>query len=123
MIFTKITDDELLIALLAGGSVRKAAKVLCISPQAIQKRLTGDLKKSYEEERLRLFGNISDELNAASMLAVSTLSETISNTELPATVRVQAADSVLRHTLRYYEAANFEKRLRALEEGGQLEGL
>ena len=119
----KITDDELLIALLAGGSVRKAAKVLCISPQAIQKRLTGDLKKRYEEERMRLFGNISDELNAASELAVSTLSETISNTELPASIRVQAADSILRHTLRYYEAASFEKRLRALEEGRQLERL
>ena len=119
----KISDDELIIALLAGGSVRRAAKVLCISPQAIQKRLTGDLKKRYEEERLRLFGNISDELNAASELAVSTLSETISNTELPASIRVQAADSILRHTLRYYEAASFEKRLRALEEGRQLERL
>ncbi len=109
----------MIIALLAGGSVRKAAKVLCISPQAIQKRLTGDLKERFEAERLRLFRNISDELNAASESAVSTLLETMSNAELPATVRVQAADSVLRHTLRYFEAANFEKRLRALEEGGQ----
>ena len=57
----KISDDELIIALLAGGSVRRAAKVLCISPQAITKRLKGDLGKRYEEERLRLFGNISDE--------------------------------------------------------------
>lgn len=118
----KISDEALLTALLAEGSVRRAARALSISPQSIQRRLNGDLGKRYEDEKSRFIENVSNELTAASELAVKTLADTAADQELPATVRLSAADSLLRHTLRYVETASFERRLKALEEGTRYEG-
>lgn len=47
--------------------------------------------------------------------AVGTLTEVMNDKESPATVRVSAADSLLRHAVRYIEVAEIESRISKLE--------
>ena len=47
--------------------------------------------------------------------ATATMAEIMEDGQNPASVRVSAADSVLRHGLRYIEAGNILRRLDALE--------
>ena len=63
-----------------------------------------------------------DSLAARLTHAVDVLVEVLDNQENPSTVRVSAADSILRHGLRYIEAGNILVRLDALEQRTNSEG-
>ena len=57
-----------------------------------------------------------DALAARLTLAVDVLCDVLDSDATPATVKVSAADSILRQGLRYVEAANILRRLDALEQ-------
>ncbi len=112
-----LNDEKILAALIACGSVRTAAKIADVSETTIRNRLNDDaFRERYETAKNDLLSEACDSISARLTLAVDTLCEVLQNTENAATVRVSAADSLLRHGLRYIETANILARIEALEE-------
>ena len=111
-----ISNEKIMAALIACGSVRAAAKAEGVSETTIRARLNDpDFRKEYETAKGAILTEACDSLAARLTHAVEVLVDVLDNTENAATVRVSAADSLLRHGLRYIEAANILTRLDALE--------
>ena len=112
-------NEQILAALVATGSVRAAAKAVGVSETTIRARLNDpDFRKEYETAKGAILTEACDSLAARLTHAV----EVLDNTENAATVRVSAADSLLRHGLRYIEMGNILLRLDALEQRTNGEG-
>ena len=112
----KKNDEILLSALIACGSVRAAAKIAECSETTIRTRLNDKVfRERYEEAKKAILNEACDALSARLTRAIDTLCEVLEDTENAATVRVSAADSLLRHGLRYVEVANILARLDAIE--------
>ena len=111
------TDEKIIIAPLSCGSIRGAAAALGCS----QRTVTDRLKKPEFVEKYNAAK--SEQLQAVCAAMISTLCKAVKTLETIAsdktavpTARTQAADALLRHGLRYLEAADFERRLTALEQ-------
>jgi len=112
----KIDDERILAALLTAGSVRRAAQIADVSESTIRNRLKDDtFRAEYEAVKGDILTEACDALTARLTLAVDSLCDVLENGESPATAKISAADSVLRHGLRYIEAGNILRRLDALE--------
>lgn len=113
----RINDEQIISALLNCGSLRKAAESLGTTANTISNRLKKeDFRKRYETAKAELLSETVGVMKSNLSGAVNTLTEVMNNKENPATVRVSAADSLLRHTTRYIETAEIESRLKKLEE-------
>lgn len=111
-----VNDEKILAALIAGGSVRAAAKIADVSATTIRSRLSDPVfRERYEAAKNTILTEACDAMCAKLQSATETLDEIMCDDTHPATVRVSAADSLLRHALRYVEAADFARRLDALE--------
>ena len=105
-------DEILLSALIACGSIRAAAKIAECSETTIRTRLNdNDFRQRYEQAKGTILTEACDAISARLTRAIDTLCEVLEDTENAATVRVSAADSLLRHGLRYVEVANILARL------------
>ncbi len=112
----RISDEKVLAALLENGSIRKAAAALGCSAGCVRDRLKDEqFKKQYEDAKAAALNEATDCMKIRVGSAIDTLSGVMENADNPATVRVSAADSLLRHTLRYVEAVDILRRLAALE--------
>lgn len=119
-----INDEQLIAALVTAGSVRTAASVAGVSEATIRNRLRDpDFRAAFESIKSELLQSATAAMVSRLEGATNTLSDVLSDVENPANVRVSAADSLLRHCLRYITAADFERRIAALEEAqAALEG-
>ena len=116
----KIDDERILSALIAAGSVRRAAQIADVSESTIRNRLKDDaFRTEYEAIKGEVLTEACDALTSRLTLAVDSLCDVLENGESPATAKISAADSVLRHGLRYIEAGNILRRLDALEAAAQ----
>ena len=112
----KIDDEKILAALIACGSVRAAAKSASVSEGTIRNRLSDpDFRERYETAKTAILQESCDALTARLTLAVDSLSDVIEDDNSPVTAKISASDSILRHGLKYLEAANILRRLDALE--------
>lgn len=116
----KIDDERILSALIACGSVRAAAKSVNISEGTVRNRLADPaFRVKYDKMRGDLLQEATAGLTAKLESATATMAEIMENGQNPASVRVSAADAVLRHSLRFVEAADILRRLDALEAAAQ----
>jgi hypothetical protein len=112
----KLNDEKILGALLAAGSVRKAAKIADVSEATIRNRLNDEaFRTQYEKAKAAVLSEACDAISARLTLAIDTLCEVLECEHTAATVKVTAASEILRQGLRYLEAANILTRLDALE--------
>ena len=112
-----ISNEKIMSALIATGSVQAAAKAACVSETTIRARLNdADFRAEYEKAKSEILTEACDALAARLTLAVDVLCDVLDSDATPATVKVSAADSILRQGLRYVEAANILRRLDALEQ-------
>ena len=110
-------NEQILAALVATGSVRAAAKAVGVSETTIRTRLNDpNFRAEYEKAKSEILTEACDALAARLTLAVDVLCDVLDSDATPATVKVSAADSILRQGLRYVEAANILRRLDALEQ-------
>ena len=119
----KYSDDVILEALLTAGSARQAARRLGCSLSCVRDRLSKPtFKAKYEQAKKDALGDAIDNLSIRLTTAVDVLAKVMTDSETAATVRVSAADSVLRHGLRYIEMFDVLKRLEALEAAQKAKG-
>ena len=112
----KYSDEKVLEALLAAGSARQAARRLGCSLSCVRDRMAKPtFKTKYEQAKKDALGDAIDSLKIRMSSAVDVLSATMTKEDTPATVKVSAADAILRHGLRYIEMFDVLKRLEALE--------
>lgn len=111
-----VTDEKLLEMLLVHGGVSGAATALGLSRNAIYKRLRDDaFRQRYDEMQGILLSTAASSMTEGLTDAVSALLEVIRDKNAAATVRISAADSLLRHCAKYLETASILRRLDALE--------
>ena len=116
----RINDQQILAALIASGSIRAAAKSAGVAESTIRNRMADpDFRAKYDAMRGELLQEAAQGLTARLESATATMSEIMEDGQNPASVRVSAADAVLRHALRYLEAADILRRLDALEAAAQ----
>lgn len=95
-----------------------------VSETTIRARLNDpDFRAQYEKAKSEILTEACDALSARLTSAVDALYRVLDDDSTPATVKVSAADAILRHGLRYVETANIIRRLDALENGVTHEGL
>ena len=112
-----LKDEKILSALISCGSIREASKVAKVSPSTIRNKLQDtEFKQRYQEAKDHILTEVCDTMTARLTTAVDTLYNVMQDSETPSSVRISAADSILRHSLRYIETADIIKRIQALEE-------
>ena len=112
----KYSDEQILEALLIAGSAKQAARRLGCSLSCVRDRLSKPaFKAKYEKAKADALRDAIDNLSIRLTTAVDVLAKVMTDSETAATVRVSAADSILRHGLRYVEQYDIIKRIEALE--------
>lgn len=111
-----ISDEKLIETMVLYGGVSGAAVTLGISRSAIYKRLKNDTFRQQLDEAQGLMVSTAATAMADGLCeAVNALLGVIRDDTAAATVRISAADSLLRHCNRYLETATILRRLDALE--------
>ena len=112
-----VTDEKLLEMLLVHGGVGGAATALGMSRNAIYKRLQDDaFRQRYDAMQGVMLSVAASSMTEGLTDAVSALLAVIRDKNAAATVRISAADSLLRHCAKYIETASILRRLDALEQ-------
>lgn len=115
-----ISDEKIMSALIAAGSVRKAAIIADVSESTVRNRLKDEsFREAYDRQRADFVQQITAGIAAKLEDAVDVAAEILANPNAPASVRLGAVDALLRHFLRYYSASEIERRLSALEAAAQ----
>lgn len=113
----KVSDEQLLEALLVHGGVRGAAGVCGISQNAIYKRLQDNAFRSrYDALQGVLVSSVAGYMATALSDAVEALVSVLNDSTTSSGLKVSAANALLSHTIRYVETASILRRLDALEQ-------
>lgn len=97
----RITDEQIIAALMSAGSERGAAKLLNCSASTVRKRLEkSDLRARYAQEKQAALSEVSNTLQSRLVAAVDILSNVAQDDEVTPSVRVSAADALLRRKTR-----------------------
>ena len=112
-----LTDEKIIEMLLIHGSVQKAAAALGLSARTIYNRLKDPATRElYAQARGQMLENASTTLCNALGDAVDFLHHTVCDPDAPLALKIQCADSILRHCVRYVETSDVVSRLSALEQ-------
>ena len=122
----KVNDNEILTALLQNGSPSAAAKQLGISHTTVIKRIrTPKFAEKLKECQDMILQSAVSTMKVRLSESLDTLSQIMKNNKAPYSVRVSAADSMLRHCRGYIEVSEIEARIKKLEkassEGEEME--
>ena len=113
----KVTDSKLLEAMLVHGGASGAAGALGISRNAIYKRLQDeDFRMEYDRLQGIMLSTAAAGMSAALDDAIGYVRDVIRNDAVNKNTRVNAADSLLRHCVRYVEMSAIVRRMDALEQ-------
>lgn len=113
----KLSDETILSALVACGSVSAAAKNLGCSTQPIYSRLKDpDFKSEVDRLRRENMAAACGALQCALLDAIQTARGILNDTENSPQIRLNAANMVLSNALRYTEQHDILQRLEALED-------
>ncbi len=111
-----LTDEKIIEMLLIHGSVQKAAAALGLSARTIYNRLRDPATRElYAQARGQMLENASTTLCNALGDAVSFLHDLVIDPDAPLGLKVQSADSLLRHCVRYAETCDVMRRISELE--------
>ena len=112
-----LTNEKLVELLLVHGSVKATAAALGLSARTIYNRLRDPATRElYAQARGQLLESATTNLCESLNSAIDFLHSVVDDREAPIALRIQSADSILRHAVRYVEVADVTNRLSALEQ-------
>lgn len=97
-----ISDEQIIAALLANGTIGKAAEAAGIAPRTIYKRMgTPQFRAAYIAARADLVRGAVADLNGHLAEAVNVIAEIMTDPEAAPTTRLQAAKLLLQSAARF----------------------
>lgn len=112
----KVLDERIISALMTSTTNAEAAKSAGLSLTQLYNRMRNpDFKTKLAEARARLMDGATAALQARMGEAVDTMTEVMHDPEAPAQTRLNAAEAVLRNSLKLTERSDILSRLEALE--------
>jgi hypothetical protein len=115
--YTRVTNEEILDALMATPTKTAAAEMLGIARSTINERMKDpDLANAYNEWRQECVSQTSSNVHAEAVKVVSVLARIAHDPKVSPSVRVQAANSLLNMSARLREVDEVEERIQQLEE-------
>lgn len=109
-------DEIIITALLAQPTVRAAAATCNISETQIYKRLRDkSFKEKYDKARYELLEENTARLQKHIGAAIEAMSEIVKDDETTAQVRLNAAEAIIRNSIKLTEQTDILRRLDELE--------
>ena len=117
MIFIKTTKDEKIIAaLISTPTIRAASEVCGVSETQIYARLRlPEFKARYDKARRELLERNTAALQGHLGAAIETMGQICTDPETAPQVRLNAADAIIRNSLKLTEQTDIISRIEALE--------
>jgi len=113
----KVSDEQIISAIMTHVSNKKAAAALGISERQFYNRTSSPaFKKKLTRARERVMDNAVALLTGRLNEAVGTMVIIMRNEEAPPQTRLNAADAILRNSLKLSERADILERLDELED-------
>ncbi|MDE7245108.1 MAG: hypothetical protein K2O18_14205 [Oscillospiraceae bacterium] len=110
-------DEKIIAALLSSPTIRAASAACGISESQIYTRLRNpEFKRKYDKARGELLDRNTAALQSQIGAAIETMGQICNDTETAAQVRLNAADAIIRNSLKLTEQNDILTRLEALEE-------
>lgn len=113
----RVTDNQLISALLSSATIKQASDKVGLSEQAVYSRLRKpDFRTKLQNARDNQFQVISSKIEDANFKALDVLINILGDKEVSAGVRVRAAQTLLDLSLKNREQADILTRIQNLEE-------
>src|SRR5689334_3930243 len=108
--------DDAIAALLTQRNIEEAASAIKVSAKTLLRWMKDrEFDRAYREARRAAFSQSISRLQQGATAAATTLLKTMIDQDIPASVRVRAAECVLNHGIKAIELEDIEARLSDLE--------
>ena len=108
--------EDAIAALLTHRNVEDAASAVQISTKTLLRWMRDpEFDRAYRAARRATFGQTVGRLQQAAPAAATTLLKMLVDTNVPASVRVRAAECIMNHAIKAIELEDIEARLTELE--------
>lgn len=113
----KLTDEIIIQTLLTTTSKQECANVLGITPQTISRKFRDkEFVKKYNEAQSDILQHIVRRLSGSTDTALDLLIQSVSDSSIPISLRLQSAKDILRMNREYIEIDDLARRISLLEE-------
>lgn len=113
----KRKDETVITALLTNSTIKDAATACGLSESRIYSRLKEpEFKSKYDKARRELLEQSSYKLQSYLSLAIDEMKSIFTNKDNPPQVRLNAAEAIVRTSLKLTEQVDIIKRIEQLEE-------
>jgi hypothetical protein len=117
----RLTDEAIIAALIAEGSIKGAAASLECSTRTLYERMKKpEFKELYAQAKADILKAATAKLQGSLCAAVETLKEIMNDKEAAKQTRVNSAVSILQYTARFTETTDILERLEAIEEANDI---
>lgn len=117
----RLTDEAIIAALIAEGSIKGAAASLKCTTRTLYERMKKpEFKALYSQAKADILKTATAKLQGNLCGAIDTLTEIMKDTEAPKQTRANCAVSVLQYGAKFTEATDIIDRLEAIEEAQAL---
>ena len=117
----RLTDEEIIAALIAKGSIKGAAASLKCTARTLYDRMKKpEFKELYAQAKGEILKAATAKLQGNLCGAIDTLAEIMTDEEAAKQTRVNSAVSILQYAARFTETTDILERLEAIEEAQAL---
>lgn len=119
----RLTDEAIIAALIAEGSIKGAAASLKCTARTLYDRMKSpEFKDLYAQAKGEILKTATAKLQGNLCGAIDTLTEIMTDKEAPKQTRANCAVSVLQYGAKFTEATDIIERLEAIEEAQAISG-
>ena len=113
----RLTDEEIIAALIAQGSIKGAAACLQCTTRTLYDRMKKpEFKQLYTQAKAEIIKTATAKLQGQICGAIDTLAEIMTDTETARQTRVNCAVAILQNAARFTETTDIIERLEAIED-------
>lgn len=108
--------EEAVAAMLTQRNIEEAARSIGVSPATLMRwQKLPEFQTAYREARRAAVGQATARLQQGTSAAATTLLKMLIDPNIPASVRVRAAEAIFNHSAKAIELEDIEARVTALE--------